>query len=72
MTTPEQRRMYNELKDDRLKKEWDILYQHYKRILGSNEDARGEVSKHFTHAPNPWWSRVAEGTKHWNNLEDER
>lgn len=70
--TPEVRRLINELKDERLEKEWSILYDYYRLRLGKNEDARGMVRKHFTHAPNPWWDHVMKSTKHWNNLDNER
>ncbi len=70
--TPEIRRLLNELKDNRLENERSILFDYYRHKLGKNEDARGMVRKHFTHAPNPWWEHVMKSTKHWNNLDNER
>lgn len=70
--TPEIRRQLNEAIDKRLEDERAILFEYYRRRLGSNEDARGAVRAHFTHTPNPWWNHVMESTKHWNDLDNER
>ena len=70
--TPGIRHQLNEAIDKRLKDEHAILYDYYRRKLGSNKDARSALFKHMEWHDLGWARQVLESTKHWNNLDNER
>lgn len=70
--TPGTRQQLNEAIDKRLNDEHAILYDYYRRKLGSNKDARAALSKHLEWHDCGWARHVLESTKHWNNLDNER
>ena len=70
--TPGIRQQLNEAIDKRLEDEHAILYDYYRRKLGSNRDARGALSYHLEWHDDGWGRHVLESTRHWNNLDNER
>ena len=70
--TPGIRQQLNEAIDKRLEAEHEILYDYYRRKLGSNRDARGALSYHLEWHDDGWSKHVFKSTRHWNNLKNER
>ena len=70
--TPGIRQQLNEAIDKRLEAEHSILYDYYRRMLGSNSDARDALRHHLEWHNCGWSKHVFESTRHWNNLKNER